>query len=131
MPNRSWDWLKQAEHDLKQAELSEHSDNHDWACIASHQAAGKAVKALHQKLGQDAWGHSVYDLLKDLSDEIPVPNDLHDKAKVLDGYYIPPRYPNSHPEGAPFEYYGTIQSDMALKYAGEILKFARSQMAQG
>ncbi len=129
MSNRSKDWFKQAEHDLKQAELSQHSDNHDWACFASHQAAEKAVKALHQYLGQDAWGHSVHNLLRDLPDETPVPEELYDKAKVLDGFYIPPRYPNSHPEGAPFEYYGTLQSDMALKYAREILEFARSEMA--
>ncbi len=129
MSNRSQDWLKQAQHDFQQAELSQHSDNHDWACFASHQAAEEAIKALHHYSGQYAWRHSVHNLLRDLSDETPVPEELYDKAKVLDGYYIPPRYPNSHPEGAPFEYYGTLQSDMALKYAREILEFARSKMA--
>lgn len=49
---------------------------------------------------------------------------------VLDGFYIPPRYPNSHPEGAPFEHFGSIQSSLALNYAGEIIQFARDQMAQ-
>lgn len=34
-----------------------------------------------------------------------------------------------HPEGAPFEHYGPLQSDEALRYAREIIEFARSQMA--
>ena len=52
-----------------------------------------------------------------------------EKAKVIDGFYIPTRYANGHPEGAPFEHYGTIQSTDAIHYAGEILKFVHSQMA--
>ena len=63
--------------------------------------------------------------------ELPleVPEDLVEKAKVLDGFYIPTRYANGHPEGAPFEHYGKIQSRDAIKYASEILEFARFQMA--
>jgi HEPN domain-containing protein len=45
-------------------------------------------------------------------------------------YYIPSRYPDSHPEGAPFEHYGPLQSEEALRYAGEIITFVRTQMAQ-
>ena len=44
-------------------------------------------------------------------------------------FYIPPRSPNSHPEGAPFEHYGPLQSEEAIRYAHEILEFSRSQMA--
>jgi HEPN domain-containing protein len=43
--------------------------------------------------------------------------------------YMPPRYPNSHPEGAPFEHYGPLQSDEATRYAREIIDFASSQTA--
>jgi HEPN domain-containing protein len=43
--------------------------------------------------------------------------------------YIPTRYANGHPEGAPFEHYDKIQSRDAINYAGEILEFVRSQMA--
>ena len=129
MSNRAEDWLKQAEHDLEQAGILESAHGHGWACFLSHQAAEKAVKGLHLYHHQEAWGHSIENLLLDLSDDTKVPKDLYDKAKVLDGYYIPPRYPNSHPEGAPYEHFGSLQSKMALIYAGEIIKFARSQMA--
>jgi len=49
--------------------------------------------------------------------------------KVLDTFYIPPRYPNSHSEGAPFEHYGPLQSEEAIAHAREFLGFVRSQMA--
>jgi HEPN domain-containing protein len=55
---------------------------------------------------------------------------LIEKAKVLDNFYIPTRYANGHPDGAPFEHYGSIQSTEAIRYAGEILEFVRVQMAE-
>jgi len=48
---------------------------------------------------------------------------------IKPGFYIPTRYANGHPEGAPFEHYGKIQSKDAIDYAGEILEFVRSKMA--
>ncbi len=129
MANRSRDWFDQAVRDLEQAEDSRRAGRHEWACFASHQAAEKAVKGLHLHLGQDAWGHVVATLLQNLPQVAAVPEDLVEKAKVLDGFYIPPRYPNSHPEGAPFEHFGTIQSEMGISYAGEVIEFARSKMA--
>ncbi len=129
MSNRAEDWLKQAERDLKHAEDSRDADSHEWACFASQQAAEKAVKALHLYHHQEAWGHVVGRLLSDLADVVDVPAVLLKKAQVLDNFYIPPRYPNSHAEGAPFEHFNSIQSGDALEYAGEIIKFVRSEMA--
>lgn len=129
MPNRARDWLSQATRDLEQAEDSRRAGRHEWACFAAQQAAEKAVKALHLHLGQEAWGHVVARLLRELPDTIRVPGELVEKGRVLDSFYIPPRYPNSHPEGAPFEHYGPLQSVEAIRYAHEILEFSRSQMA--
>ena len=126
MANRAQDWLKQAEHDLKHAELSLRDEDYEWACFASQQAAEKAVKALHLYLGQEAWGHVIAKLLRELP--VEVPNDLVEKARVLDAYYIPARYPNGFPEGAPFEHFGKLQAEEAIKYAGEIIRFVRSKM---
>jgi len=127
MSDRSKDWLAQAERDIEQAKASQRDGRHEWACFAAHQAAEKAVKALHLSLKQEAWGHVVARLLKDLP--IQVPDNLVEKAKVLDGFYLPTRYANGHPEGAPFEHYGSIQSTDGIAYAAEILEFARSKMA--
>ncbi len=127
MANRAHDWLRQAERDLAQARDSQAAQRHEWACFAAQQAAEKAVKALHLALGQEAWGHVVAQLLQDLP--INVPDELVDKARVLDNFYIATRYANGHPAGAPFEHYGRLQSEQAIAYAGEILDFARAQMA--
>lgn len=129
MVDRAKDWLAQAERDLGQAEDSRHAGRHEWACFAAHQAAEKAVKALHLALGQDAWGHVVAKLLRELPSSTGVPSTLIDKAMVLDSFYIPARYPNSHPEGAPFEHYGPLQSEEAVSYAREIYTLVLDQMA--
>lgn len=128
--NRAEDWLRQAERDLHQAQISQQNEVHEWACFAAQQAAEKAVKALHLQLGQDAWGRSVVKLLKQLPDAIEVSRELEEIASVLDAYYIPPRYPNGFAEDAPYEYYTRKRSEEAIRYASEILEFARAQMAQ-
>ncbi|WP_376791657.1 HEPN domain-containing protein [Thermoflexus sp.] len=130
MGNRALDWFRQAERDLEQAEDSRRAGRHEWACCAAQQAAEKAVKALHLHCGQEAWGRVIARLLQELPDTISVPPDLVEKARVLDNFYIPPRYPNSHPAGAPFEHYGLLQSGEAIAYAREILAFVHAQMAE-
>jgi HEPN domain-containing protein len=127
LPDRSRDWFAQAERDLEHARAAQREGRHEWACFAAHQAAEKAVKALHLRKGQEAWGHVVARLLAELP--VRVPADLPDKAKVLDAFYVPTRYPNGHPEGAPFEHFGRLQSDEAIRHAGEILEFVRPSLA--
>ncbi len=128
MVDRSRDWLRQAVRDLEQAADSRRAGRHEWACFAGQQAAEKAVKALHLHLGQEAWGHVVAQLLRQLPPETAAPEDLVDRAKVLDNFYIASRYPNSHPDGAPFEHFGAIQSQQALDYGSSIIAFVKRQM---
>ena len=125
--DRSGDWFRQAGRNLEQAQSSQTEERHEWACFAAQQAAELAVKALHLKKGQEAWGHSVARLLTELP--MPAPAGLVDEGRVLDNFYVPTRYPNGHPEGPPFQHYGSLQSDEAIKYAGEIIEFVRSQLA--
>ena len=127
MPNRANDWLAQAQRDLEQAKSSQNEDRHEWACFAAQQAAEKAIKALHLASGQEAWGHVIARLLTELPQ--PVSTNLVDKARVLDAFYVATRYVNGHPEGAPFEHYGPLQSNDAITYACEIITFVRDEMA--
>ena len=127
MPDRSKDWLKQAERDLEQARASMRDGRHEWACFAAQQAAEKAAKAVHLAKGQDAWGHVVATLLAQLP--VAVPQVLVEKARVLDNFYVATRYVNGHPAGAPFEHYGPLQSRQAIDYAAEIINYARTQVA--
>ncbi|MCS7338206.1 MAG: HEPN domain-containing protein, partial [Verrucomicrobiae bacterium] len=68
--------------------------------------------------------------IEELPDSVQVPPELVDKSKVLDNFYVPARYPNGHPAGAPFEHYGPIQSNQAIAYASEIVEFVHAQMAR-
>jgi len=129
MANRAHDWFNQALRDLEQAEDSFRSGRYEWACFAAQQAAEKAVKALHLYRGQEAWGHVIAKLLRELPEETSLPEGIVEKGRVLDNFYIPSRYPNSHPEGAPFEHYGSLQGEEAIRHAREIIEFVRSQMA--
>jgi HEPN domain-containing protein len=129
MPNRFIDWLRQAQRDLEQAEESRLAGRHEWACFAAHQAAEKAVKGLHLQRGQEAWGHVVAKLLRELSPDLAVLEELVERGNVLDNFYIPTRHPNGHPQGAPFEHYGRLQSEEAIKHARAIIEFVSSEVA--
>ena len=80
-------------------------------------------------VSQEARGHVIAKLLVELPDATRVPKDLIEQGRVLDNFYIPSRYPNSHPEGAPFEHYGPLQSEEAIRHARTVADFVRSQMA--
>jgi HEPN domain-containing protein len=127
MANRARDWFAQAEKDLEHAESARAGGSHEWSCFAAQQAAEKAVKGLHLFLGQEAWGHVVARLLRELPQSPP--DDLVDRGMVLDNFYVSSRYPNGHPDGAPFEHYGRIQSSEACDHARQIVDFVRVQMA--
>jgi HEPN domain-containing protein len=124
------DWHAQSKHDLDQAAASAAAGRFDWACFAAHQAAEKAVKALHLRLGQEAWGHVVARLLAELPASARPDHALIDAAKVLDTFYIPTRYPDSHAAGPPFEHYGRLQGEEALRHARDIVAFVDQAVAE-
>lgn len=122
--------MHQAGRNLDQARDSATAGRHEWACFAAQQAAEMAVKALHLKLGQEAWGHVVRRLLEELPEQVSVSDELADLARVLDAFYVATRYPNGHPAGAPGEHYGALQSSEAIRYADQIVEFCGAEMAR-
>ena len=82
MSERSKDWLAQAERDLSNAEYESNGRFYEWACFSAQQAAEEAVKAVYQKKGGAAWGHSITVLLKGLDTKID--NTLRQSALILD-----------------------------------------------
>ena len=132
--NRSADWLHQAQADLAQAQLSADAGHHEWACFACHQAVEKALKALHLHHGQQSWGHglgrSFLDLPVGVADSLAAEvADLQDRLRVLDALYIPTRYPDSLPEGAPTDHFGRLQSQDALIHARALVDAIRAALA--
>jgi HEPN domain-containing protein len=130
MSDRSRDWFSQAERDLEVAGETRANGRHEWACFAAHQAAEKALKAVHFRAGQDVWGHSLRELVDALPEELRPDAGLRDRAIALDAFYIPTRYPNGHASGAPFENYTGLQSEEAVRHARSIVEHARAALAR-
>lgn len=125
MGNRSLDWLRQAEADLRHARNATVSGDFEWACFAAQQAGEKALKALFLHLGMEAWGHTLTALVGNLPDQTRPPERLVEHAKVLDKHYIPTRYPNGFDSGAPTDFYTAPEAQQALDCAEELLAFCR------
>lgn len=121
--NRAKDWLEQARADLDHARHSLEFGDYAWSCFASQQAAEKAVKALYMRKNSIAWGHSVVALLENLPEDARPDEELIEKAKVLDKYYIPTRYPNAYPEGPSYKFYTKKEAEEALSISGEVIDF--------
>ncbi|RLG00819.1 DNA-binding protein [Thermococci archaeon] len=127
---RSKDWIDEAEGDLEHAKSDLEHGFYNWACFSAQQSAEKAMKAVFQRMHAEAWGHSAFDLLKELSKRHKVPEDLIDKALELDKAYIPTRYPNAHPSGSPRRRYTKEEAMRLIKYAEEIFKFCSSLLSK-
>ncbi len=130
MASRADDWFKQATRDLEHARHASEAGDFEWACFAAQQAAEKALKALYQAAAAEAWGHSVFGLLQSLPGDIPAGADLKDVAKELDKHYIPARYPNSFPQGAPYEFYTPAEAKKAVADAERILRFCEGYLSR-
>ena len=75
LADRSADWVDQALRDLEQAEQSMQAARHEWACFAAQQAWGHTLTRLWAVLPQQDW-------------QPPPPEDLEDRLRLLNGFYI-------------------------------------------
>lgn len=123
--NRYLDWFLQAENDLDWGRHSLDSGYFSQSCFISQQVAEKALKSLCFFKGFDTIKtHSVRKIAK----ELEINGEIETIAKQLDLYYIPTRYPDSLPEGAPFESFTFEQAKSALDMAEVILNFVNTQI---
>jgi len=126
--NRSGDWLHQAQADLELAGVSAAAGHHEWACFACHQAVEKALKGLHLRHGQQAWGHGLGRSWRDLppavaAELVATVSDLEERLR------IPTRYPDSLPDGAPTDHFGRLQSEDAHRHARSIVDAIAAALA--
>lgn len=118
-------WLEQAREDLKWAkDLAERGGYHI-ACFLAQQVGEKALKAFLYAEGEEiVIGHSVERLCHFAS---KFDTEFLEKVKswaILDGYYVPTRYPNSLPESIPARVYTGKAAKEAVLLAEEISQFA-------
>jgi HEPN domain-containing protein len=126
---RSADWFDQARGDLEHARADIAGGFWEWACFPAQQSAEKAVKAVFQRMGAEAWGHSVADLLAELGRSRDVPPELRDAALELDKAYIPTRYPNAHPSGSPRTRYTRTEAERLVAHAERIVGFCEGLLS--
>lgn len=124
-------WLEQAWEDLKWAkDLAERGGYHI-ACFLSQQVGGKALKAFLYAEGEEiVIGHSAARLCNFAS---KFDTEFSEKVKrwaILDGYYVPTRYPNSLPESIPAKVYTENAAHEAVLLAEEICQFTNLKIAE-
>lgn len=127
---RSKDWMDQAEGDLEHAKSDLTREYYNWACFSAQQAAEKAIKAVFQKLGAEAWGHSITDLLSELAKFKKVSKTLINMGIGLDKAYIPTRYPNAFPSGSPRRMYTKAEAERLIRYAEKIIIFCKNILSK-
>jgi len=118
--------MDEAEGNLEHAKSDLKGKYYNWACCSAQQAAEKAVKVVFQKMGAEAWGHSVADLLVELSKKHIISEEIMNRALELDKAYIPTRYPNAHPSGSPRRRYTEDEARRLIEYAEKIFRFCSS-----
>ncbi len=119
------DWLDEALDDLSAAEILFREGKYSKVCFLSQQAAEKAVKALmiHALRRYDEI-HSVGELLR----RINAPRSLVEKGELLDRHYVPSRYPNAWPYGAPHKHYRRRDAEEALEAAREVVDYVLGEI---
>jgi HEPN domain-containing protein len=115
------DWFRQAQRKLDSARWDIQGKFYEDACFSAQQAA---ELALLESRGRIELGHSLYHLSQTVGD---VPPDVLNAARVLDRYYIPTRYSNGFPAGAPMDFYDLPTAEEAVELAQSILEFVGSQ----
>ncbi len=128
--NRWKDWYEQGKRDLQRALLDLEHKYYEWACFTSQQAAEKVVKALGLRFGITLWGHSLTEMFAILHEHTEIPAEIEDQARLLDLYYIPPRYPNGFASGKPADYFTEKQAREAVNAASDILRFCESHLVE-
>lgn len=126
---RSAEWMDQAEGDLAHAHYAQGGGFCDWACFSAQQASEKAVRAVLQKLGAEAWGHSVAELLGAVPGERAAPAALVEAAKELDKADIPSRSPDALPADSPRRLSSRGEAERLVAHAEGLVRFCQSLLA--
>ncbi|MEZ4273001.1 MAG: HEPN domain-containing protein [Myxococcota bacterium] len=117
--SRHADWLAQGHNDIEWAEHSLLGGFYSQTCFIAQQAAEKFLKALCYYRELDVVKtHSLFKIVEALG----INGSMLERAKRLDLYYIPARYPDAFPAGAPFEMFSQEQAQVAIEDASAIAK---------
>jgi HEPN domain-containing protein len=124
-------WLSQASEDLKWTQRLAEEGAWHIACFLAQQVAEKALKAFLYAQGEElVIGHSVVRLCSAAGNYHPAFSEKSKRWSLLDGYYIPTRYPNGLPDGIPAEVYSREAAFGAVALAEEAVEYVRQLIDQ-
>lgn len=116
-------WFEFARTDLRMAELAQAEGLYAQACFHAHQAVEKMLKGFLLARGRRVpRTHSLLELAR-LAREHGFPPELAQRIRVLDGYYLPTRYPDALPRLSDLP--GTQEGAEALEAARSVWQFLR------
>lgn len=126
-----WRWLEQAEIDLYWAkDLAERGGYH-LACFLAQQVGGKAVKAFIYAQGEElVLGHSIERLCHNAAAWDTAFAQGVRRWAILDGFYVPTRYPNSLPDSIPARIYTQSAAQEAVRLAEEMVSVVREKLKE-
>lgn len=126
-----WRWLRQAKEDLHWTRHLAEQGAHHLACFLAQQVAEKALKAFLYAQGEEiVLGHSVERLCAAAAAFEPRFEVQAHSWSLLDGYYIPTRYPNGLPGGIPADVYTRQAADQAVDLASQVVGFVEALLSE-
>ncbi len=122
-------WLEQASEDLRWAKDLAGRGGYHISCFLAQQIGEKALKAFLYAKGEEiVIGHSIARLCG-LAAKFDT--EFSHRAKewsILDGYYVPTRYPNSLPDSIPAKVYTSRAANDAVILAEEIVELVTAKI---
>lgn len=123
-------WLEQAEEDLRWAQDLAARGGYHIACFLAQQVGEKALKGFLYGQGEEiVLGHSIERLCREAARWDPQFDEQVGTWAILDGYYVPTRYPNSIPDSIPARIYTRDAAGEAVRLADGIVTFVRVRLA--
>ena len=123
-------WLRQAQQDLHWTRHLAEQGAYHLACFLAQQVAEKALKAFLYAQGEEiVLGHSIERLCVAAAAFEPEFRVRARSWSILDGYYVPTRYPNGLPDGIPADVYTQRAAADAVALAGEAVEFVASRLS--
>lgn len=122
-------WLDQAKEDLKWAKELVRLGGYHIACFLAQQIAEKALKGYLYAQGEEVvLGHSVERLCATAAAYNQSFSEKQRTWAILDGYYVPTRYPNSLPDSIPAWVYTERAAHEALALAEEVVAVVEAEL---
>ena len=101
------------------------------ACFLAQQVGEKALKAFLYAQGEEiVLGHSVERLCHQAADWEPEFGERVKRWAILDGYYVPTRYPNGIPDSIPARVYTEDAARGAVGLASEAVTFVTERLSE-